>query len=82
MSAEQFTEARLADPALLDLVSRTIVVEDSRLTEGYPQGIPNRVTVTLDGNSIYRGCGRTLLSGSLAGTVEYRVPPALPTGWG
>ena len=48
VSAEQFTDARLADPALLDLVSRTTVVEDPALTAGYPNGIPNRVTVTLD----------------------------------
>jgi 2-methylcitrate dehydratase len=51
VSAEQFTEARLADPALLDLVSRTTVVEDPVLTLGYPNGIPNRVTVTLDDGS-------------------------------
>ena len=39
---------RLADPALIDLVSRTKVVEDPKLTAGYPAGIPNRVTVTLN----------------------------------
>ena len=48
ITAEQFTPERLADPALLDLVSRTTVVEDPQLTAGYPAGIPNRVTVTLD----------------------------------
>jgi len=48
ISAAQFTPARLANPALLDLVARTRVVEDPRLTAGYPAGIPNRVTVTLD----------------------------------
>ncbi len=51
VSAEQFSEARLNDPALLDLVSRTTVVEDPALTAGYPFGIPNRVTVTLDDGS-------------------------------
>ena len=51
VSADQFTAARLADPALLDLVSRTAVVEDPALTAGYPNGIPNRVTVTLDDGS-------------------------------
>lgn len=51
ISAEQFSQARLADPALLDLVSRTSVVEDPALTAGYPAGIPNRVTVTLDDGS-------------------------------
>ncbi len=48
ITADQFSAARLADPALLDLVARTEVVEDPELTAGYPAGIPNRVTVTLD----------------------------------
>ena len=48
ISADQFTAERLADPPLLDLVARTTVVEDPKLTAGYPAGIPNRVTVTLD----------------------------------
>ena len=48
ITAEQFTPERLRDPALLDLVARTSVVEDPKLTAGYPAGIPNRVTVTLD----------------------------------
>ena len=48
ITAEQFTAERLRDPALLDLVARTRVVEDPELTAGYPAGIPNRVTVTLD----------------------------------
>ena len=48
ITAEQFSAERLADPALLDLVARTTVVEDPQLTAGYPAGIPNRVTVTLD----------------------------------
>lgn len=48
ITADQFTSERLRDPALLDLVARTRVVEDAKLTAGYPAGIPNRVTVTLD----------------------------------
>ena len=52
VSANQFHDDRLCDPALLDLVSRTTVVEDPSLTAGYPAGIPNRVTVRLkDGRS-------------------------------
>jgi 2-methylcitrate dehydratase len=55
VSAAQFSDARLSDSALLDLVSRTTVVEDPKLTAGYPEGIPNRVTVTLDdGREIVR----------------------------
>jgi 2-methylcitrate dehydratase len=52
VSAAQFTAERLADPPLLDLVARTIVVEDPALTAGYPAGIPNRVRVTLDDGSV------------------------------
>jgi len=52
ITADQFTPERLADPALLDLVSRTSVVEDPALTAGYPAGIPNRVKVTLDDGEV------------------------------
>jgi 2-methylcitrate dehydratase len=48
VSPQQFTSRRLSDPALLDLVARTTVVEDPRLTASYPASVPNRVTVTLD----------------------------------
>ena len=52
VAAEQFHDDRLRDPALLDLVARTTVVEDPILTADYPAGIPNRVTVKLkDGRS-------------------------------
>ncbi len=55
VSAAQFTAERLADPALLDLVARTTVVEDPELTNGYPHGIPNHVRVTLvDGSTLER----------------------------
>jgi 2-methylcitrate dehydratase len=51
VSAEQFTAERLAEPRLRSLVAATKVVEDPALTAGYPAGIPNRVTVTLDDGS-------------------------------
>ncbi len=52
VSAEQFHDDRLHDPELLALVERTTVIEDPILTQGYPSGIPNRVTVRLkDGRS-------------------------------
>ncbi len=51
VSARQFTAERLADPRLRSLVARSVVVEDPALTAGYPAGIPNRVTVTLDDGS-------------------------------
>ncbi|MDR3633874.1 MAG: MmgE/PrpD family protein [Isosphaeraceae bacterium] len=53
VSTRQFEPARLADPALLDLVKRTVVVEDANLTAEYPAAIPNRVRVTLsDGRTL------------------------------
>ncbi len=53
ITARQFSDERLADPALIDLVSRTAVIEDPELTAGYPNGIPNRVTVTMNDGSTY-----------------------------
>ena len=53
VSADQFHEDRLRDPALLDLVSRTTVVEDPTLTAGYPNGIPNRVSVRLKNGRVH-----------------------------
>jgi 2-methylcitrate dehydratase len=52
VSAAQFTAKRLSDPALLDLVARTRVVESPELTARYPAGIPNRVRVVLDDGSV------------------------------
>jgi 2-methylcitrate dehydratase len=54
VTAAQFTIQRLADPALLDLVSRTTVIEDPALSAGYPAGIPNRVTVRLTDGTLLR----------------------------
>ena len=52
VSARQFSPERLADPALLDLVARTTVIEDPELTAGYPAGIPNRVKVALTDGTV------------------------------
>jgi 2-methylcitrate dehydratase len=52
VSARQFLPERLADPALLDLIGRTTLVEDPELTAGYPAGIPNRLRVTLDDGTV------------------------------
>jgi 2-methylcitrate dehydratase len=51
---EQFREDRMADPKLLDLVSRVEVVSDAQLSKRYPAGTPNRITVTT------RSGGRTV----------------------
>lgn len=40
-----FDEHRLNDPKLLDLIDRTKIVEDPKLNEGYPEGIPNDITI-------------------------------------
>jgi 2-methylcitrate dehydratase len=44
---DQFSERRIADPALLDLVSRVEVQPDPRLNARYPASTPNRVTVSM-----------------------------------
>ncbi len=41
-----FDEHRLRDPKLLDLMDKTTIVEDAELNKGYPQGIPNDITIT------------------------------------
>ncbi len=53
ITARQFTPERLSDPALLDLISRTKLVEDQALTARYPKGIPNRLTITLNDGSVF-----------------------------
>jgi 2-methylcitrate dehydratase len=43
---DQFSEERIADPALLELVSRVEVRPDAALSNRYPVSTPSRVTVT------------------------------------
>jgi 2-methylcitrate dehydratase len=43
----QFDPKRFTDPALLELVARIKVHRDPALTARYPNGIPNRLTVTM-----------------------------------
>jgi 2-methylcitrate dehydratase len=51
----QFCEERIADPALLDLVSRVEVRPDAGLNDRYPTSTPNRIAVTTrDGQSVVR----------------------------
>jgi 2-methylcitrate dehydratase len=47
VTLESFSEHRLRDQPLLDLVGRTKVHRNADLTSRYPKGIPNRITVTL-----------------------------------
>lgn len=51
----QFEHDRFTDPKLLDLVGRVHIHRDAGLSARYPQGIPNRLTVTLtDGRKLVR----------------------------
>jgi 2-methylcitrate dehydratase len=51
----QFAPARFRDPALLELVAKVKVHRDRALSDRYPAGIPNRLTVTLaDGRKLVK----------------------------
>jgi 2-methylcitrate dehydratase len=55
VTARTFDLDRIRRPDTLDLLGRTAVEEDAVLTAGYPDGIPNRVTVmTTDARTIAR----------------------------
>lgn len=41
-----FDRERLTDPKLLDLIDKTKIVEDDEMNKGYPDGIPNDITIT------------------------------------
>jgi 2-methylcitrate dehydratase len=51
----QFAPARFTDPALLDVVAKVKVHRDPALTARYPQGIPNRIKITMkDGRKLVK----------------------------
>jgi 2-methylcitrate dehydratase len=53
VTLDSFSDARLKDESLLELVSRIKIHRDAGLTARYPRGIPNRITVTLkDGTQL------------------------------
>ncbi len=56
VTRESFSPERLRDPRVRDLLKhRTTLREDPELTNQYPEGIPNRVTVrTHDGRTLVR----------------------------
>lgn len=57
ITADQFSAARLHDPLLLDLMARTTVIDEPRLTSLYPAHVANRVRVTLhDGTVLEEEC--------------------------
>ncbi|MBM4071720.1 MAG: MmgE/PrpD family protein [Planctomycetes bacterium] len=45
----QFEQERFTEKALLDLVAKVKVHRDAGLSARYPAGIPNRITITLEG---------------------------------
>src|SRR5690606_38412368 len=53
VTLNSFSDERLQDESLLDLVARTKIHRNAELTARYPRGIPNRLTVTLkDGSTL------------------------------
>ena len=51
----QFEQSRFTDPLLLELVSKIQIHRDAELNKRYPDGIPNRLTLTLtDGRVLVR----------------------------
>ncbi|MGF1580429.1 MAG: MmgE/PrpD family protein [Gemmataceae bacterium] len=48
VTLEQFSPERLADEKLLDLVAKVTIHRDAEINKGYPEGIPNRITITMD----------------------------------
>lgn len=49
VTLDSFTDARIHDPALRALIGRITMHRDAELTRGYPEGIPNRIRVSLKG---------------------------------
>src|SRR5581483_8017005 len=50
-----FAESRFTEPVLLELVAKIKVHRDAELSKHYPEGIPNRLTLTLtDGRVLVR----------------------------
>src|SRR5439155_23370956 len=47
VTAAQFDDAHLTNPALLELVAKVKVHRDAALSKRYPAGIPNRLTIKL-----------------------------------
>lgn len=53
VKASSFSNARLKDKRILDLLDKTTISEDPQLNPSYPEGIPNDLIVTLtDGRTL------------------------------
>jgi 2-methylcitrate dehydratase len=53
VTAESFALERFTDPAVVALMRKTKVCEDSTLTAAYPEGAPGRVTVTMNSGEVH-----------------------------
>jgi 2-methylcitrate dehydratase len=52
VTLRSFDDERLRDPKVLDLLDKTTITEEPELNPGYPEGIPNHLTVTLEDGSV------------------------------
>lgn len=46
VTLDTFDQDRLSDPRILNLIDKTVIVEDPEMNAGYPKGIPNHVTIS------------------------------------
>jgi len=54
VTLRSFDEDRLCDPRILKLLDKTTIREAPELNTGYPEGIPNRLTVTLEDGTVLK----------------------------
>jgi len=54
LTRDSFDEKRLSDPRLLKLLDKCSIVEKDLLNEGYPEGIPNELIITLKSGQTLR----------------------------
>jgi len=52
VTLHSFDDARLQDSKVLDLLDKTTITEEPELNPGYPEGIPNHLTVTLEDGTV------------------------------
>ncbi len=52
ITLESFTDQRISDPKLLEVVQKVTVSRHPEMNAGYPDGIPNRLTITLTDGTV------------------------------
>ncbi len=55
VDSASFSDERLADPRVRSILDRTMLRMDPELDKGYPEGIPNRITVATAGGRQFAG---------------------------